>query len=128
VLNAIDTPMQPIETEVIKPIEKKTKKQKGDTQRESLKLFQEGKSVKEIAKERNLTTATVEGHLVSFIPTGETKMEDFVSVEKMNVILDFFRNNPESKHSSDAKNALGNGFSYVEIKAVMMTLKNHGEK
>jgi predicted ATPase len=121
VLTTIDASTQSIATEAAKP---KEKLKKGDSHRESLKMYQEGKSVEEIAKERNLTTQTIEGHLTSFIPTGETKVEDFVSPEKMNVIIDFYRNNPDSKNSSAVKHSLGDDYSYMEIKAVMMSIKS----
>ncbi|MDR3328251.1 MAG: AAA family ATPase [Prevotellaceae bacterium] len=45
---------------------KKEKAVKGETQRTSLQLFLEGKTVAEIAKERNFALTTIEGHLAGF--------------------------------------------------------------
>ena len=118
VLSVIAAPSQPAPVaEAAKPA---AKAPKGETKRVSLQLFREGKTIQEIAKERGLVTATIEGHLISFIPTGETRVEDFVTPEKMKTILDFFREHPDCKNSSDAKEALGNNFSYIEIKAAMI--------
>ena len=59
------------------------KPKKGDTRRMSLELFREGKSIAEIAKLRELATGTIEGHLSRFIPTGEIKITDILSEEKI---------------------------------------------
>lgn len=114
-------PQTAAEAETTKPV---ATLPKGETKRISLRMFREGKTAKEIARERKLTLSTVEGHLISFIPTGETFVEDFVTPEKREIILDFFRRNPESKNSSDAKKELGDNFSYIEIKAAMIWQRN----
>ena len=88
----------------------------------------DGKTIQEIAKERGLVTSTIEGHLISFIPTGETRVEDFVTSEKMKAILDFYREHPDCKNSIDAKEALGKDFSYIEIKAAMIWDKGVANK
>ena len=57
----------------------KPKKKRGDTKKESLDLFKSGKSIEEIANERELNLATITGHLASFIQTGEIKITDLIS-------------------------------------------------
>lgn len=120
VLGVINAPVVPAPVaETAKPAVKPVK---GETRRISLRMFQAGQTIREIAKERGLATTTIEGHLVSFIPTGETRVEDFVSAEKVQKIIDFYAQNPDCKTSSEAKEALGKDFSYLEIKAVQKYL------
>ncbi|MCK5401213.1 MAG: HRDC domain-containing protein, partial [Flavobacteriaceae bacterium] len=57
-------------------------KKKEDTKKVSLKLYKNGKTIGEIAKERGLTKNTIEGHLASFITSGEIKITDLMPVEK----------------------------------------------
>ena len=51
-----------------------------DTKKQSLQLFQLGRSVDEIAFERGLSTGTVEGHLAHFIFSGELKISEMACV------------------------------------------------
>ena len=103
------------------PVRKKRTKRnsKGEnTYSLSLKLFQAGKLVTEIAKERGLTQNTIENHLVRFIPSGEVKIEDLVAEEKIEAIRDaIYEINPE-KGLSPIKEKLGEDFTYNEIRAV----------
>ncbi len=120
VLGVINAPVVPAPVaETAKPAVKPVK---GETRRISLRMFQAGQTIQDIAKERGLATTTIEGHLVSFIPTGETRVEDFVSSEKVQKIIDFYAQNPDCKTSSEAKEALGKDFSYLEIKAAQKYL------
>ncbi|TDA80716.1 helicase, partial [Halomonas marinisediminis] len=48
--------------------EKTPKKKRGETKRISLDLYKKGKSIEEIALERELNENTIFGHLASFIP------------------------------------------------------------
>lgn len=118
VLDAIAAPSLPVA--VTEAAKSAIKLPKGETKRISLQLFQEGKTVREIAKARGLVTATIEGHLISFIPSGEISVDNFVSFEKVKTILDFYRKNPDCTKLNDAKTALGKDFSYVEIKAALV--------
>ena len=60
-----------------KPLEEKT-----PTNIITYNLFKEGKSMVEIAKERNLAIGTIEGHLSSFVANGEIDINEMVSEEK----------------------------------------------
>ena len=96
-------------------IEQKVKK---DTKRVSLELFKAGKSIIEIARERSLTTTTIEGHLAHFISSGEISLHDLVPKTKADKIVDFLSDNPRLT-LTEAKIALGEEISYGEIKAAM---------
>jgi ATP-dependent DNA helicase RecQ len=59
---------------------------KADTKTVSYQLFKSGKSIAEIALERNITNGTVETHLSYFIATGEIDLHELLSEEKINKI------------------------------------------
>lgn len=97
------------------------KRQKGDTKKESLALFQSGKSIAEIADIRELNMNTIIGHLASFLPTGEVNITDLMSAEhyeELNVLI------PKTKFEnlSDLKHQLDDKFSYGELRLVVNAL------
>ena len=71
---------------------KKTKKisvvkeRASDTKRASYELYRSGKSVNEIAAERQLSIVTIEGHLSFYITNGELDIKDFVPADKQELI------------------------------------------
>jgi hypothetical protein len=62
------------------------KKPKVNTKAESFKLYKEGLPVADIAKTRNLTIQTIEGHLAWYVQKGEINIEELVSREKILLI------------------------------------------
>ena len=64
--------------------EKKPPKEK--TWVTSFMLFKQGKNIKQIAKERGLTTTTIAGHLIKFIPQGLVTIDDLVGKEHQEAI------------------------------------------
>lgn len=102
----------------LQEIPTKLKPAKGESQRTSLALFKSGKSIEEIATERGLALSTIQGHLVSFIETGEVAIEEFVPKEKIitiQLVIDEVGDVP----SSQIKERLGEEYSYADIKAVL---------
>ena len=59
------------------------KAEKGESHRESLRLYKEGKTIEEIAKERAMAVTTIESHLTSFIPSGEVVITDFLKEDEL---------------------------------------------
>ena len=99
----------------------KPKRKKGDTKKESLALFKLGKSVEDIALERGLNSNTIIGHLASFMPTGEVKITDLMSMNHYKELKTLipkrtFENLSDLKHQIDEK------YSYAEIKLVLEDL------
>jgi len=84
----------------------------------SFNLYQQGKTLKEIAEERSLTVATIEGHLVPYVQNGEIPLDELVSPEKIAKIKHILQTNPNITSFSEIKSILGNDFSYGEIKLV----------
>lgn len=94
---------------------KKQKAQKGDSQRVSLQMFQEGKSIGDIAVARELTVGTIENHLSGFIPSGEVDALSLISQEKLDRIINLMQQEP-SMSSTAMKQTLGEDFSYSDIR------------
>ncbi len=96
----------------------KQKEKKTDTKLVSFELFNEGKSIEEIAKERSLTNGTIEGHLAHFIQSGQLDINKVIDTEKLNLIekeihkQDTFALNP-------LKEKIGNQATYGEIRMVV---------
>lgn len=93
--------------------EKKPKKQKGDSQRVSLQLYQDGKTIEEIAIKRGLAVSTVGSHLCKYIETGEINVNDFISPEKREQALRLL--NQGNNSSLSAYQLLGGLLTPVEI-------------
>lgn len=104
-----------------KKIKKDPPKRKTDTYAETFKLFKEGKDIPAIAKERNLATSTIEGHLAKFVSNGEIEVGELVSKEKKAVIESALKEY-DGASISPVKLHLGNDISFGEIKLVMASL------
>lgn len=94
---------------------KEKKKQKVDTKAESFRLFREGKTISEIAKERNFSIQTIEGHLAHFVQKGEINIEELVSREKLLIIEPAIKELDGGSIIS-VKQKLGNEIGFGEIK------------
>ena len=96
-------------------VEEKPKKE--NTKLASLKMFKNGKSIPEIATQRDLVIGTIESHLASFIPTGEVDIFDLISKERFSELK-----NQASKIKfeslTDLKNKLNGTYSYFELRIV----------
>ena len=96
---------------------------KGESHRYSLTMFKEGKSIEDIAQERNLAVSTIEGHLASFISSGEIDIELLVSKDKITMIRQVIEAVGEDSTTSQIKEKLGDEFTYGDIRAVMNYIK-----
>jgi hypothetical protein len=101
---------------------KKEKQKKEDTKKVSLQLFKNGLSIFEIAKERNFTTTTIEGHLAYFIPTGEIKITDIMPEEKYEALKTIMQKVTFDSFT-DLKNKIDAKFTYSEIRLVANALE-----
>jgi ATP-dependent DNA helicase RecQ len=97
------------------------KKDKIDTKAESFRLYKEGKRVEEIAKERNLTQQTVEGHLAHYVSTGDINISELVSREKI-LLIEPIAKTLSGKSLTPIKEKLGREISFGEIKLVIAWL------
>ncbi len=101
--------------------DKKSKTPKGESHRITLQLYREGKTTGEIAQLRSLAQSTIEGHLATFIPTGEIKITMLVAENKIPVIVKALEQN-DTRNTTAIRDVLGNDYSHGEIKAVMYYL------
>lgn len=83
----------------------------------TLQLHKEGKSINEIAKERNLSVGTIEGHLNPFIKTGEVAVEAFADDTTVSLITEYLTTNPDKQHS-EIRAMLENAYSFAQLRAV----------
>ncbi|MBR6201423.1 MAG: helix-turn-helix domain-containing protein [Bacteroidaceae bacterium] len=99
--------------------ERASKKEKVDTKRETLKLFLDGKPIKEIAAQRSLTVGTIENHLAHFVELGELKVDDVVSTPHQKIIRGIVKSFSKAYSLSEVKNLLPSDYTYAEIKLVI---------
>lgn len=85
-------------------------------------MFQAGKSIEQIATERELTTGTIEGHLAHFVASGQLDILKIIDLDKVAVISAFFTSNP-SATSTEAKTHFGEKYTYSELKMVLAHLQ-----
>jgi tRNA uridine 5-carbamoylmethylation protein Kti12 len=97
-------------------------KAKTDSKKVSFELFQAGKTIQEIALERNLAGSTIEGHLAHFVGEGQLDINVLMPPEKVLELEGYFRDNA-STSMSEAKAHFEDKYSYTEIRMVLEYLK-----
>ncbi len=102
--------------------EKEIKKAIQDSKDISFELFKNGKTFEEIAAERGMAASTIEGHWAHFVGTGELPVEKLVAPEKLNRMLEHIKNH-RGQNLTDIRRALGDQFSYAEIKFALKHLE-----
>ena len=77
------------------PTKKKEKKPKGYSTFETLKLYKAGKSIPQIANERNLAESTISSHISQLITMDRINIEDIVDDNTLNKVKAVMANNPD---------------------------------
>jgi len=67
--------------------EKKKPIVKGETQLISLNMFEEGKSLEDIAKTRNLKLSTIQGHMTKWIENGSIELSQLMDKKTINKLI-----------------------------------------
>jgi len=101
----------------------KPKRVVGSTKTTSLQLFKSGKSIEQIAMERDLNVNTITGHLASFIDSGEVKILDLIS-EKHYKELKAIIPKQKFENISDLKHKIDNKYTFGELRLVLDDLSN----
>jgi len=101
--------------------EKKKKEPKPDTKLLSFELYNEGKTLAEIAKERGLSLGTVEGHLAYYVSTQQLDVAKLVKPNKIRNITDAVESQ-KTKSMATIREFLGKDYSFGEIKMVLASL------
>lgn len=92
----------------------------------SFELFQQGKTIAQIAKERDMVESTIANHLTRYIDSGKLNLEALIPLEKMETITQYFVN-ADDTHLAPAKEALGDEYSYNELRWVLKYLEREGK-
>lgn len=96
---------------------KKPKKEREDTKKITFGLFSQGLTIPQIAKERNLSIATIEGHLSHYVRTGDIPVGKLVSGEIIELISTRFEAMDDLK-MGPVKEALGDRVTWSDIRFV----------
>ncbi|TNE28065.1 MAG: helicase [Bacteroidetes bacterium] len=102
--------------------EVKTKKE--STYEVTFKLFDDGKDIAEIAKERDLTEATIVGHLSRGVSIGRVDLKKLMDADKVEEIAKTYKGQDSL---SDWKADTGDAYSYVELRLVQAHLNAVGD-
>jgi ribosomal protein L21E len=105
----------------------KEHEEKINTRQVSFALLQAGLTIARIAEERGLVNSTIEGHLAHFVETGELEIGRLVSPVKQQAIAQKLVEMKNSPHR-EVKIALGDDYSYGDIKLVQAHLKYQASK
>ncbi len=92
---------------------------KGASMLTSLSLFKQGHSPEEIAGLRELKTGTIIDHLISFLPTGEVKIEELFLPKKVTAVTKIIQAHPDAT-LTEIRSMAGAEFSFREIKAAKL--------
>lgn len=85
---------------------------------ETLELLDEGYSIDDIAKERDLSRGTIESHICKIVKNKLYDVNDFISKTHYETIKEYFEETHDTSLSS-ARDVLGEEFSYFELRLVL---------
>ena len=92
----------------------KPKGTKVDSKAVSFELFRQGKTVEEIAKERNLVKSTIFNHLIHFVDKGELDVFEILDKSKVEDIQAYFID-AETDSLAASKDHFGSRYEYWEL-------------
>jgi len=105
--------------------DRKSKKVEGPTTYDiTLEMFNRGMTIEQIAKERELVTGTIEGHLGKSVEAGRLAISSIVNEGEMNEIKEVIRQLPSGFISKELYDGLRGKYGYGKLRAVMSHLKS----
>ena len=107
-----------------KPASKPQKEKKEDTKVTTFKLYKQGLSVKEIAKERDLNQQTIVRHLAHYVAKGMISVEDLVPSSKVDSIQEIISGLGSVKSLSAIKEACPSDITYQDITLVIAGMES----
>ncbi len=81
----------------------------------TFQLYKEGKTIEQIAQERNLTIATIMKHLSRFVANGTLPMTNVLSQDKINIIKEAIQRITLANGKKPIKEVCPNTISYADI-------------
>ncbi len=103
------------ETQHTAAVPQKNTTEKGATYRDTLKLYQEGKSIEEIAALRALAVSTIESHFLKWIQLGDLEAKEFISEADMETIQSYIKNNTVNS-LTELKNHFQDKYSFFQLR------------
>jgi hypothetical protein len=101
----------------------KSQEEKTPTNITSFNLYKEGTSIEDIAKIRNFTVGTIEGHLAPFVVNGEIDINDIIREAKQILIKEAVKIHGRES-TKTLKENLPEDISYGEIRMVLAVEKS----
>jgi hypothetical protein len=106
---------------------KPEKEKKEDTKVTTFKLYKQGKSVKEIAKERDLNQQTIVRHLAHYVAKGMISVDDLVPSSRSEAIREVLDSCGGVKSLSAIKEACPSDITYQDIVLVIASVEREDE-
>jgi hypothetical protein len=103
------------------PTEKKKKEPKADTKLITFDLYNQGKDLSEIAKDRGLSVGTIETHLAYYVSTQQLDVAKLVKPNKIKNITEAVESQ-KTKSITTIREFLGKDYSFGEIKLVLASM------
>lgn len=101
---------------------KKKKKKKASTYDETFRLFSNGMSVDDIAKERQFTKQTIYRHLAKLISTEKIAVTDVISDERLDELREIVGKVTTEESLSETKERVGDAVNWEELKLYRASL------
>jgi uncharacterized protein YpbB len=105
----------------INHLNQQKKEDKKSTKQITYELFKSGLSVKEIAAERSLTITTIEGHLSSYISTGDVNILELIPKKTYKKLRKEIEET-EFKSLTELKEKIAKSYSFSEIKMALIAI------
>jgi hypothetical protein len=115
--NEFDVTPENVIYESTKPVKKE------NTKTISYTMFKNGKTIAEIAKERQFATTTIEGHLASFIESGDIKITELMPEETYLELKKIMETIPYEGFS-DLKSKIDEKFTYSQLRMVFAAMNS----
>ncbi len=116
----LKTPKKTGRTSEKKPVKEK----KEDTKVTTFKLYKQGHSIKEIAKERDLNQQTIVRHLTHYVAKGMLAVEEFVPEAKADAVREAVESLGSLKGLAAIKEACPEDVTYQDIVLVIAGMEN----
>ena len=94
------------------------------TEEKSMTLFNQGNTPEQIANSRGLSSSTIYGHLAKYVAEGELPPEKVIGKDAYVAIGKFLDDNPKLRSLSEIRSAMGEKYSYGEIRIALAGFKN----
>jgi hypothetical protein len=118
----IDLILEYCDTNEVEPKADTKPKPKTDTKKVSYDLYKNGLTIEAIAKERDFATTTIEGHLATYVASGDIDVLELVTKEKFKIAKKAIASK-KYNGLSELKAHLDDSFSYGELRMIVNALE-----